>query len=407
MADEDYTATVGFLHLVRAINNNPEDGTGIKNLIDFSHNAMGPLIPQVLVDKLITLQINLFGDYAKKADIAPSIVFCVVFFVIAICHLVIFLINFSRGHYFYISIGLVIYSMMRIVGFALRAVWAEDVTRIGVGLTSEILSIVPSIIIVSLNLILAQRLFTWRHPVGGTRMLFNSFMFGTYFFVLVVLAITVTAAFVPYLHYLSSQAYESWKKVNMATSILVILYSLTSISLIGLSYWAPTKKDERLYTYQPWWIDSFRPFYFVKPGAAAEAEETFMKRNHNHRHAVRVIAATHHNFNMVEGLTNQRGDLKHNKSIMILVVSTLFIFIGALGRSISIFQNRQQKYSSGICNYVAMYIIWGALEAIINILYIVGRIDLRFYRPDILPQKVRSIITAEQTYYPSEEEDEE
>lgn len=45
-------------------------------------------------------------------------------------------------------------------------------------------------------------------------------------------------------------------------------------------------------------------------------------------------------------------------------------------------------------------------EVIINVLYIVGRVDLRFYRPDVLPVAVRAIITAEQTYYPSSDEEE-
>ena len=46
----------------------------------------------------------------------------------------------------------------------------------------------------------------------------------------------------------------------------------------------------------------------------------------------------------------------------------------------------------------------GSFESIISILYIVCRVDLRFYRPDILPQAVRAIITAQQSYYPSDDE---
>lgn len=43
----------------------------------------------------------------------------------------------------------------------------------------------------------------------------------------------------------------------------------------------------------------------------------------------------------------------------------------------------------------------GLLETIINLSYIIGRVDLRFYRPDVLPAAVRAIITAEQTNRPS------
>ncbi|PIS55180.1 hypothetical protein CJI97_001875 [Candidozyma auris] len=213
---------------------------------------------------------------------------------------------------------------------------------------------------------------------------------------------TIPAAFVPFIHFLSISAYESWKQVNMVSSVLIILYSLTSISLLGLAYFfQPTRKDENLYTYQPWWIESFSPFYFVKKNAAREAEETFMKRNSNHRHAIRVIAATHHHYNMVEGLTNQRGVLKHNKSLLIVSVSTILIFVGAVFRSITIFQNKRNYDSSWVCDYRLLIVIYGGFEAFINVLYLVGRVDLRFYRPDRLPAKVRAIITAEQTFFNS------
>lgn len=151
---------------------------------------------------------------------------------------------------------------------------------------------------------------------------------------------------------------------------------------------------------------SFHPFYFVQPFAAQKAEETFMKRNHNHRHAVRVIASTHHHYNVVEGLNNQRGDLKHNKSILILCASTLLIFVGTILRTIVVFQAKPIRLDKTVTKPVVMYIVWGLFEVFVNLLYLVGRVDLRFYRPDNLPPKVRAIITAEQTYYPSEDEDE-
>ena len=100
------------------------------------------------------------------------------------------------------------------------------------------------------------------------------------------------------------------RNVVKVSAILIILYSLTAVSLIALSYFfQATTKDENLYTYQPWWIECSTVLFCLSPNAAQEAEESFMKRNHNHRHAIRVIASTHHHYNMVEGLTNQRGTL--------------------------------------------------------------------------------------------------
>ncbi|EMG47190.1 hypothetical protein G210_2507, partial [Candida maltosa Xu316] len=405
MSSDDYSASEGLMDLIRSINNGPAEGTGIMKLVVFAKNLLGEELPPAIISYNIGRQNNLFGSYPTSMDKVPSIIFAALFAFFMICHLVIFIINTSRGHYFYLSFAWIFFCAMKVIGFALRAKWAEDITLVQLGLASEVFLIVSTFVVVSANLILAQRLFTWRHPVGGSRKLFWSFMFALYGLVLVVIAVTILASFVPYLYYLSWKSYRSWVKTVQFTAILILAYCLTSVSLIGLSFWLPTAKDENRYTYQPWWIESFAPFYFVKKGAAQEAEETFMKRNSNHRHATRVIAATHHHFKMVKGLSTQRGDLKHNKSMAILIITTFLIFFSSIVRTVVVFQAREHRFASAAESPWFAYVCWGIFESIISILYIVGRVDLRFYRPDILPQKVRNIITAQQSYYPSEDED--
>ena len=408
MVQDVYTPITGVMHLLfTSSNNGAEVGTGIKPLLEQASNLLGPDIPKPLVDYNVGTQINLFGSYPTSDDFGPSLAFAILFSIVFVFHLIIFIINTSRGHYFYLSIVWMFYTICKIIGFALRVQWSYDVTQIPVGLTSEVFLLVPSIVIVSANLILAQRLFTWRHPVGGSRMLFWGFMLSTYAFVVILIAVTILASFVPYLRFLSHKSYRNWIHTVQFTSIMVILYSLTSVALIGLSFWLPTKKDELRYTYQPWWIESFGPLYFVKKNAAQRAERGFMKRNSNHRHATRVIAATHHHYKSVKGLSNKRGTLKHNISMGILIITTVLIFIAAICRCIVVFQARQHRFASPAENKYLMYVVWGVFELIVMILYIVGRVDLRFYRPDRLPLEVRRIVTAEQTYYPSSDEDEE
>ncbi|CAK7901761.1 hypothetical protein CAAN1_06S05600 [[Candida] anglica] len=401
--ESEYTAIHGLMQLLKAQNNSPADGTGIMVLVDQAHNLLGRNIPPVLTEYTLGLQPALFGGYPDKSDIVPSAIFVASFLILMFGHLFIFFKNYSRGHYFYISLSWVVYCMMRIVGFALRIVWAKDITNTRIGITSEIFLILPSEVIVSFNLILAQRIFTWRHPVGGSRKLFWGVMIQLYVVVVLVIVMTIIFQSFPSIYLLSPSMYVKYQKVVQASSILIILYSLTAIALLALAYFfKPTKKDENLYTYQPWWIESFSPFYFVKKGAANEAAATFMKRTRNHRHAIRVIAATHHHHNMVEGLSNDRGGLSHNYSLAIILVTTLFIFIGSVGRAVALFENKYKKDQGAICHPVVMYICWGLLEVIINLLYLIGRVDLRFYRPDRLPLDVRSIITAEQSLYQSE-----
>ena len=385
------------MELLRYQNNYPALGTGTKILAEQATNLLGG-IPPALQDFTQAYQNNLFGDYPSRKDFAPSLVFAIVFAILGLAHLSIYLVNMSRHHYFYLSWCWAFYCLMRFIGFVLRIFWGRKVSNADMGIATEVFLIVPSVLLVSFNLILAQRLFTWRHPVGGSRKLFWSVMLSLYAIVSGIVAMTIVASGCPLLYFLLESNYSNYKRVVKASSVLVLLYSLTSVALIGLAYFfKPTRKDENLYTYRPWWIESFSPFYFVRKGAVREAEESFMKRNHNHRYAVRVIAATHHHYNMVEGLSRERGDLKHNYSIVIICITTLFIFIGALLRLIVTFEAKYVKDQGPLCHPIVMYICWGVLEVIINLLYIVGRVDLRFYRPDRLPAKVRAIITAEQT----------
>ncbi|CCG25984.1 hypothetical protein CORT_0C06110 [Candida orthopsilosis Co 90-125] len=371
-----YTPAHGVGKLIEeTLFNGAAEGTGVNEILKWGRNVIGYNLPQNLIDYFIDTQNNLFGSYPNHQDYAPSIVFAVLFAILMIVHIIVFIINTSRGHYFYLSLVWIFYCMMKVIGFSLRAHWATDITLIILGLVSEVFLIVPAIIIVSANLILTQRLFTWRHPVGGSRLLFWNFMFTAYAFVAILLAVTILASAVPYLYFLSYTSYRNWIHTVQFTAIMVILYSLTSVALIGLSFWLPTKKDELRYTYQPWWIESFAPFYFAKKNAAQKAEHTFMKRNSHHRHATRVIAATHHHFHSVKGLSNQRGTLKHNISMGILIVTTLLIFIGAIGRAIVVFQARWQIYASPAESKWFMYVVWGVFEVIIMILYIVGRVD--------------------------------
>ncbi|CAL1186873.1 unnamed protein product [Candida parapsilosis] len=403
-----YTPIYGVMQLLSYQNNFPHPATGSKLLSAQARNLLGKKIPQVLVDFSAGSQYNLFGDYAMPSDLAPSIVFTVLYTLVALGHITIFGINFSRGHYFWPGIGFIFYSICRVIGFGLRIQWTHDITQTPVGISSEVFLILPQVLLTSFNLILAQRIFTWRHPVGGSRKLFWGFMLALYAVVAGVIAMTIVAAAGLQIYLLGEPNYRRYVKVIQASSILIILYSLTSISLIGLAFFfKPTRKDENLYTYQPWWIKSFSPLYFVKKGEPQEAGASFLKRNHNHRYAIRVIAATHHHYKTVKGLSNERGDLAQNVSMMILAVTTLIIFLSSVLRAVVCFQARSKYDRSAVGSPAMMYVFWGGLEVFVNLLYLVGRVDLRFYRPDRLPKSVRQIVTAEQSLYPSEIESDE
>lgn len=399
----EYTAVHGLMRLLQHQNNYPDPGSGAHVLSAQARNLLGPNIPDVMVGYTVAMQYNLFGDYPFTKDIAPSAVFTALFGLVLVAHLTIFTINYSRGHYFWPQIGFIIYAICRLLGFALRIAWSHDLSNTGIGVTGEVFLILPTVLLPSYNLILAQRIFTWRHPVGGSRRLFWNLMLTLYAVVAGVVAMTIVASTCMNIYLLGAPNFQRYIHVIQASSILIITYSLTAVALIALAFFfKPTRKDENLCTYQPWWIESFSPFYFVRKGEPQEAAMSFLKRNHNHRFAIRVIAATHHHYKMVKGLTTERGDLTHNTSMMIIAATTLIILIGAILRSVVCFQARIMYERSAVGSAAMMYVWWGGLEIVVNILYLVGRVDLRFYRPDRLPKHIQHINTAEQSLYPSE-----
>ena len=393
----NYTALEGLMQLLRRYNNYPALGTGSLQLARQARSLIGA-IPPSMQQYTSDYQINLFGDYPSSKDRVPCIIFAVLFGLLAVWHSVIFSINLSRGHRFWLSIGWVFYCILRILGWVLRIYWGKDLSQVQMGIAGEVFLIVPTVFLVSFNLILAQRIFTWRHPVGGSRRLFWNLMISLYVIVTGLVVMTIITSGGPYIYFLSPTNYKRYQRGVQATSILILLYSLTSISLLGLAFFfKPTTKDKNLYTYQPWWIESFSPFYFVRKGAPQEAAQTFMKRNRYHRRAIRVIAATHNHYNTVEGLTNQRGTLKHNVSLVMIVITTILIFLGTIFRAIVVFEGGYAKDSGPLCQPFLMYICWGAFEVIINLMYLIGRVDLRFYRPDVLPGAIRALVSANQS----------
>lgn len=367
-------------------------GTGSKKLLTIAKDMMNGFtgglgvsvgIPSRLLNLVEAYQPAEFGDYPTTKDIAPSSIFMAIFFIFTLLHLGIFIKNFSLGHKFYISLGLTIYSLVRALGFLLRIVWSKDVTRITTGLVSMIFIVLPTAFLPGLNLILAQRYFTWRHPVHGSRKIFMTLMYLIYSVVIAVVVMTIIAACVQVNYFLNDHHFKMTKQVIQASSILILIYSLLAVILIGASYIVkPTKSDGEILTYQPYWIKSFGLTYFVPKGQAAKEARSVPSSK---KHAIRVIHSSEYHYDTThsEEVTETKT-LKQNNSIIIIAISTLLVFIGDIFRCVSTFIDQYKYEQSWIFKPVVMYVMFGALETIVNLLYILGRIDLRFYKPDAL-----------------------
>lgn len=378
----------GITSLLHSMTNGAASGTGILKLLPMAQDMFGGTVPDYLVKYSLSQQIAIFGDYPTSDDIAPSAIFTAIFAIFFIAHSYVFLKNMSRGHKFWLSIGFAFYTLMRVVGFAMRISWADDIQRLRVGMASEVFIIVPIVLLASFNLVLAQRIFTWRHPHIGSKNWFWACMIIVYTVVTGVVVMAILGALIPYIYFLSEHHYTMCKQVVRAAAVLCVLYSVLAINLVvGAFLIKPTPKSDKIWTYQPWWIESFGLFYYVKKNACQKAEETFALREPSAEDAVRIIPSTihyHNTLEKVQSVTSKKGTLTHNTSIAIIALTTIILLISSIFRCVSTFIDQTYANQSWIFDKTVMYIMFGALETIINLAYLIGRVDLRFYRPDKL-----------------------
>lgn len=395
-------------NLIKSETNNAADGTGIVKLVGITkrllHLESDDDIPQMLIDYVKNLQQSQFGSYPDHKDVAPSAVFLAIFLIFAIAHGFLFAINFWRGHRFWLSLLFSFYATLRWLGFALRIVWAKNILRLHVGIASEVLLILPIVFLASFNLVLAQRIFTWRHPVLGNKNYFWAFMSTIYMLVIAVVVMTIIAGVVPYLYFLSQTNYDMCRNVVKVTSLLVTLYSLLSIAFVAFTYILPvSQKNKDALVYQPFWIKSFSPFYFPPKNAARKGEDLFVQRfGNDSRIPKRTLVGGNmptiiesepevDELHQYEKAGDKKFSLKHNVSIAIIFITSIFVFLGSLFRCIGCFMDNVFLDQSWIYDPVVMYVLWGALETICNLLYLFGRVDLRFYRPDRMSKARREI----------------
>lgn len=382
----------GIQTLINQLTDGAASGTGILKLIPITEKLVGKPIPPALQAYALGQQLAVFGDYPTSSDVAPSAIFTAVFFIFFVAHSYVFFKNYSRGHKFWLSLGFIFYCLIRVLGFAMRIPWAKNSMKVEVGLASSVFLTIPIVILASFNLVLAQRIFTWRHPHIGSHRWFWVLMISTYVFVTGLVVMSIVGAVIPYIYFLSEHHYNMCKKVVQAAAVLNVLYSLLAINLVvGAFMLKPTARSNKIWTYQPWWIESFEMFYYVPKGACQAAEETFAQREPAAADAVRIIASTTHYHNTLEkvqSVTSKKGCLTHNTSIGIIMLTTLSLLTSSMFRCISTFIVQQHAHQSWIFKPVVMYIMFGVLETIVNVVYLCGRVDLRFYRPDKLPKNL-------------------
>ncbi|KAA8915386.1 hypothetical protein TRICI_002464 [Trichomonascus ciferrii] len=366
-------------------------GTGI---IPLNKNAteIYEVIPDVIVKRVVTQMNGLFGDYPDESDLAPCILFMILYLIISGGHLVIFIRNTQRGHKFLLSLGLCGYALFRVIGFGLRIAWSKDVLNISMGIASTVFCQVPVLLLNVMTMFMAHRIFTWRHPQTGRATWFRAFNIQLYVMVIGVIIMAILGTSIPYIYYLDEEHFKMCQKAAQAAGCLQVAYAMGGVIVIALAWSVkPGKIDSRLFnvpekrpeeypaTLQPYWIDHFRPLYYVNPKEIKTASHG----------VIPVIASREKPAN---GLSRPQNPHRHHHpsiytSIAIVIGSCLTLTFCCCFRLATLFIIRPRGgYGAPFGHFtyrnIVFYVLYGALELLVNIMLMVTRVDLRFYAPD-------------------------
>lgn len=397
-------------------------GTGI---IPLNKNAteVFEVIPDVIVQRVVTQMNGLFGDYPDQSDLAPSIVFIILFSVICGGHLIIYARNTLRGHRFPLSLGLSCYAFFRVIGFGLRIQWSKNVLNIPVGIASTVFCQVPVLLLNVMTMFMAHRIFTWRHPQTGRATWFRGFNIQLYVMVLGVIVMAILGTSIPYIYYLDESHFKQCQKAAQAAGVLEVAYAMAGIIVIALAWSVkPGSIDHRLWgvphkkpeeypaTLQPYWIDHFRPLYYANPKEIKSA-------------GIKVIPVIPSREKPANGLSRPQNPHRYHHpsiytSIAIVVGSCLVLTFNCCFRLATLFIIKPRGgYGAPFGHFtyqsIVFYVLYGALEFLVNIMLMLMRVDLRFYAPDKKPTADNRVDDTqpatghiEEFFRPSEKEEE-
>ncbi|KAA8915230.1 hypothetical protein TRICI_002587 [Trichomonascus ciferrii] len=366
-------------------------GTGI---IPMTQNAteVFEVVPDIITKRVVTQMNGLFGDYPNETDIAPSGLFIGLFGIIAGGHLMIFTRNVIRGHNFYLSLGLAFYALCRMIGFGLRVKWAKNVLDIKTGIASTVFCQVPVLLLNVMCMFMAHRIFTWRHPQLGSSVWFRVINWTLYLLVLGVIVMAILGTSLPYIYYMTESDFHQCQKAAQTAGVLEAMYAFSGNFVIILA-WSlkPGVFDDQLKsvksrhpefypaTLQPYWIDHFRPFYYIKP------EE----RKTAHYPVISVMPSREKPAN---GLSRPHNPHRSDHpsiytAIAIVSISSCVLTFNCCFRVASLFIIRPRGgYGAPFGHFsyhaITFYVLYGALELLVNVALMLSRVDLRFYVPD-------------------------
>jgi hypothetical protein len=353
-------------------------GTGILKIVVMAHNVVGNNIPQYVLDMVMTTQYNIFGNFPKKdVDTIPCAIFLVINCVLALANFYVFMRGIMRNHNFYLMFGLGWQCLFNCLGFGMRLGWAQDILQLRLGIGSTVFIILSIVTINFMNFLLAHRILTFRHPETGDATWFGMLMILIYLAFCGVLLMAIVTQIVIFSYFLD---YMHWRQATsgmQASSILIVLFSAGGVLIIIAAYIIPRgaiplhhKSRLRLSASN---IESYGLFYFPpKHSQVVQYKSDPAMKLDSGQLAARTI----------------NGRDLHTSSIIVIFSSLILAGSAAMRCATIMIGDRWEMDAKFIYSQTAFYIGFGVFEVIVNVIFLVFRIDLRFYIPD-WPKKGR------------------
>lgn len=377
-------------------------GTGLVEVVNITQSQFGTL-PKTLVDQIVPFLPGLFGDYPRKGaggDIGPSIFFVIVFALLGIANLYIFVRNWLRGQRTYSWLLMTFYAFCMMIGFALRLQWAQNVLQVRLGVATVVFTQLPMLALNSMTFLYGERIFAWRHPQTAHAKWFRGLILLLYVVVVGIIVMAIVAQSIPYLYFLTEKHLHMCQQVTQGAAVLNLLYGLTGVTMMQIAWtFKPGTIDHRVFRYprsiaydelpnmaQATWIEKTSLFYFPTKGSQIKAPKNSYRVIPTRQPPHGGIA------NLLNG-TNPNSPGVGVASIVVLVTSFMLVF-SLCFRCASVFITKDRGgfipstlqptgppiSSFAFRNYV-FYIWYGAFEALVNVIFLVTRCDLRFYIP--------------------------
>ncbi|KAL8828511.1 MAG: hypothetical protein Q9191_002550 [Dirinaria sp. TL-2023a] len=266
---------------------------------------------------------SLGGVPNVHTDVPITAVFLVLFILGAVAHMTIFQINQSRGHKFIMSGMLFGFCMARTVTSIMRIVWACRPTNVRIAIAAQVFVAAGVVLLFVINLIFAQRIIRAAHPHSGWHPAMSWFFKALYILIVVSL-------------------------IMLITSVVQSFYTLNSNT-------RRIDRDIQLYGQTYYSVISFLPIPLVIIGLIIPRKTRVEKF----------------------------GSGRFRSKIHILLWATALLCLGAAFRCGTNYKAPRPRddpawYHSKACFYIFNFTV----EIIVIFLYVVVRVDKRFWVPN-------------------------